>query len=158
MNLVAAKMFLKRAADVNTRIGLGVGVFVRNEKGQVLLEKRSDCGLWGLPGGRIEAGESILEAALREVAEETGLSIQILRLIGVYSEPADRIVTYPDNGDVVHKIDVIVEAKAVSGEICLSCESEDLHYFDATNLPAEICPPARKPIQDYLAGIDGIIS
>lgn len=158
MNLVAKKMFRKQAADLNTRIGLAVGVFVRNEKGQILLEKRSDCGLWGLPGGRIEAGESIREAAVREVAEETGLSIQILRLIGVYSEPTDRIVTYPDNGDVVHKIDVIVEAKAASGEICLSRESEDLHFFDVGNLPTGICPPARKPIRDYLAGIDGIIS
>ena len=65
MNLVAEKMFLKRAADVNTRTGLGVGVFVRNEKGQVLLEKRSDCGLWGLPGGRVESWESIRDATVR---------------------------------------------------------------------------------------------
>ena len=158
MNLVAEKMFLKRAADVNTRIGLGVGVFVRNEKWQVLLEKRSDCGLWGLPGGRVESGESIRDAAVREVADETGLSIKILRLMGVYSEPADRILTYPDNGDVVHKIDVIVEASVISGELRGSLESDDLQFFDLANIPNDICPPAVKPVQDYVNGKVGIIS
>ena len=89
----------------NTSVRAGVGVFVLQEGGTILLEKRSDCGLWGLPGGKIEPGESIRQAAEREVLEETGLLIQITRLIGVYSDPAGRIVTFPDDGDSVHLVD-----------------------------------------------------
>ncbi len=157
MNAAAEKMFAKRTADAQTRIGLGVGVMVRNERGQLLLEKRSDCGLWGLPGGRVEPGESITQAAVREVWEETGLTIQVTRLLGVYSEPSDRILTYPDNGDVVHKIDVILEAKVLSGEIVLSSESESMVFFDCVAVPAGICPPAKQPIEDYLNGLSSVL-
>ncbi len=150
-------MYAKHAADANTRIRLSVGVFVRNSSGQILLEKRNDNGMWGLPGGNLEPGESIADAAVREVREETGLTIRLTRLIGVYSEPEDRIVTYPDNGDVVHRIDVIVEAMIVSGELTASSESEALQFFELSDLPKEICPPARAPVADYLHGLTGMI-
>ncbi|MBX3326790.1 MAG: NUDIX domain-containing protein [Nitrospira sp.] len=52
------------------------------------------------------AGESLVEAAVAEVREETGLTVEVTHLIGVYSSPQGRIVTYPDNGDVVQLIDV----------------------------------------------------
>lgn len=96
-----------RTADANTQVRVGVGVIVRSDSGRILLEKRSDCGWWGLPGGRIEPGESVEQAAIRKVKEETGLDVEIIRLLGVYSEPAERIVTYPDN--VVHLIDILLE-------------------------------------------------
>jgi ADP-ribose pyrophosphatase YjhB (NUDIX family) len=145
-------MFGKTAPDAKTRLGLGVGVFVVNAAGEVLLEKRSDCGMWGLLGGRVEVGESIADAACREVFEETGLKVAILRLLGVYSEPRDRIVTYPDNGDVVHKVDVIVEAAIESGTLMKSGESEELRFFSRAAFPVEICPPARRVVEDYLEG------
>jgi ADP-ribose pyrophosphatase YjhB (NUDIX family) len=152
MNPIAERMFSKKAADANTRIGLGVGVFVLDHAGRLLLEKRSDCGLWGLLGGRVEVGESVAETAVREVFEETALKVQITRLVGVYSEPLERIITYPDNGDVVHKVDVILEATIISGTLTRSSESEELRFFEPSKVPAEVCPPARRPIQDYLNG------
>jgi len=158
MNPIAELMFSKKAADANTRIGLGTGVFVLDAQGRILLEKRSDCGLWGLLGGRVEPGESVAEAARREVFEETGLTVEITRLIGVYSEPANRIITYPDNGDVVHKVDVILEARIVSGTLTRSSESEELRFFEKADVPLEVCPPARKPIDDYRNGLVGIIA
>lgn len=157
MNPIAEKMFAARPVDENTQIRLGVGVFLLDSKRRVLLEKRSDCGLWGLPGGAIEPGESVHEAAGREVQEETGFEIKVTRLIGVYSEPADRIVTFLDNGDVVHRIDIIVEAEIVSGQLALSHESEELRFFDRTEFPGEICPPAIRPIEDYLHSASGVI-
>jgi ADP-ribose pyrophosphatase YjhB (NUDIX family) len=158
MNSIAERMFSKRQADANTRIGLGTGVIVLDDEGRILLEKRSDCGLWGLLGGRVEVGESVADGAVREVFEETALRIKITRLLGVYSEPANRIVTYQDNGDVVHKIDVVFEARIISGQLTRSSESEELRFFERSQLPREICPPARKPIQDYLDGLASVIA
>lgn len=157
MNPIAEKMFAARPVDEKTKIRLGVGVFLLDANRKVLLEKRSDCSLWGLPGGGFDPGESVQEAASREVQEETGFGIRVTRLIGVYSEPADRIVTFLDNGDVVHRIDVIIEAEIVSGRLALSHESEELRFFDRTEFPSEICPPAVKPIADYLHGASGVI-
>lgn len=80
-------IFLTGLDEAPSSIKLGVAVLIRDHHGKVLLEKRSDCGLWGLPGGRIEPGESIEMAACRKILEETGLVIKIENLIGIYSEP-----------------------------------------------------------------------
>jgi 8-oxo-dGTP pyrophosphatase MutT (NUDIX family) len=53
-NPIAQKMYSEKVADANTHLRVGVGVVVRDQRGWILLEKRNDCGLWGLPGGRIE--------------------------------------------------------------------------------------------------------
>jgi mutator protein MutT len=148
-------MYAPRQADANTLVRVGVGVIVQNAAGQILLEKRSDCGLWGLPGGRIEPGESVAQTVVREVQEETGLIVEITRLLGVYSEAAERIVTFSDN--VVHLVDIVLEAYPISGELRCSHESEQLRFFDPTALPAEIVPPARAPLRDFVWGGVGVI-
>lgn len=66
---------------------LGVCVVVINDAGQIVLTKRADLPVWGLPGGAIEAGETLVETGIREVLEETGLGIEITRLVGLYSRP-----------------------------------------------------------------------
>ncbi len=157
MNRIARMMYAKKRAGANTRVRVGVAVIVRDSRGWILLEKRSDCGLWGLPGGRIEPGESVEQAAVRETREETGLSVEIARLVGVYSEPADRIVTFLDNGDVVHLVDILVEAAIVSGELSCSRESEELRFFGPAALPNDLAPPARAPLQDVVKGLSGSI-
>lgn len=150
-------MYGNKAADAQTRVKLGVGVFVVDRLGRILLEKRSDSGMWGLPGGAIDPGESIHQAALREVKEETGLEVRTIRLIGVYSEPSQRIVVYPDNGDVRHLVDITLEAEIISGELTISPESLELRFFPLDALPSEIVPPAVQPIKDYTQGLTGVI-
>ena len=157
MNPVAEKMYAKRLADVNTVVKVGVGVVIRDQSGRILFEKRRDCGVWGLPGGRVEPGESVMEAAEREIKEETGLCIHVTGLIGVYSDPHERIVTYPDNGDVAHLVDVVLDARIASGTLTCSEESEELRFFDPAALPSEVVPPTRRPLPDAAAGLVGII-
>lgn len=152
MNQIVQQMYARKVADADTRVRVGVGIVVRDENGRVLLERRSDCGWWGLPGGRIEPGESAIEAAVREMKEETSLTIRVTRLLGVYSEPSERIVTYLDNGDVVQLVDIVLEATVVSGMLTCSSESLDLQFFQLEHLPSEIVPPARVPLEDVAAG------
>jgi len=139
------------------RVRVGVGVVVQGAGETVLLEKRRDCGWWGLPGGKVEPGESLRDAAVREVLEETGLTVEITHLIGVYSDPHGRIVTYPDNGDVVQLVDVVVGARVLSGRIICSHESEEVRFFIRTQLPEQIVPPARQPLADALEGRYGVL-
>jgi 8-oxo-dGTP pyrophosphatase MutT (NUDIX family) len=157
LNPIAARMYSKKRADENTKVRVGVGVVITNAEGWILLEKRSDCALWGFPGGRIEAGESIREAAVREVFEETGLTVRITRLLGAYSEPSERIVTFLDNGEVVQLVDLMVEATILSGELTCSSESLELRFFDPAHLPPDMVPPALSPLNDYLAGFIGVL-
>jgi 8-oxo-dGTP pyrophosphatase MutT (NUDIX family) len=118
-------MYSNKVIDSHiTHVKVGVGVTILDDRGRILLEKRSDNGTWGLPGGGIEPGESVYETALREVKEETGLDIEITGLVGVYSEPCTgRIVTYPDNGDVRHLVDIVLMAKMITSEMTISSES-----------------------------------
>lgn len=64
---------------------------------KVLLTRRADNGQWVLPGGGLELGESLAEACAREVLEETGLTVRVVRLLGVYSNP-DMLLTYASGG------------------------------------------------------------
>ena len=148
---------IRNRVDANTRVRVGVGLVIRNMNGNILLERRSDNSLWGLPGGRVEPGESLLQTALREAEEETGLTIAVTRLLGVYSGPEDHIVIYPDA--VVQLVDILLEASIVSGDLICSSESIELRFFQLGRFPseAEIAPPARLPLRDVVAGDCGMI-
>ena len=153
-------MYANQVIDPHiTHVKVGVGVIVVDDSGRILLEKRSDNGMWGLPGGGMEPGESIYETALREVKEETGLEIETIGLVGVYSEPWEgRIVTYPDNGDVRQLVDIVLIAQMISGEMAISNESLDLRFFNPDSFPSELAPPAKKPLRDFVAGERCMIS
>ena len=77
-------------------VQFGCSAFVPNESGaKVLLTRRTDNGRWCLPGGRMDPGESAAETCVREVLEETGLQVEVVRLIGLYSSP-NVIIAYAD--------------------------------------------------------------
>jgi 8-oxo-dGTP pyrophosphatase MutT (NUDIX family) len=115
----------------------GTAACIRDEQGRVLLQKRSDCGLWGFPGGGQNLGESATQAMVREVREETGLQVEPVRLIGAYGDPTfGRAYA---NGDYVQPIVAFFEAKTVSGELRAdSPETLDLAYFSPGELPPMI--------------------
>ena len=108
------------------RLGCSAVIFTDGRE-KVLLTRRTDNGQWCLPGGGMEPGESAAEACLREVWEETGLRVRVLRLIGVYSNP-NQLVVYPD-GNKVHIVALSFEAEVTGGELGLSNETTDFGYY-----------------------------
>jgi 8-oxo-dGTP pyrophosphatase MutT (NUDIX family) len=109
------------------KLRLGCSAAIFDGQGRILLTRRADNGQWCLPGGGMEAGESAAEACEREVWEETGLSVRVKRLVGVYSHP-DQLAVYPD-GNKAHIVVLHFEAEAVGGKLGLSEETTDFGYF-----------------------------
>jgi 8-oxo-dGTP pyrophosphatase MutT (NUDIX family) len=158
MNPRAQKMFAHRTAVPGTQVKTGVSVIVCGDDGRILLEQRSDCGMWGLLGGAVDPGESVTETAVREVREESGFDVQITGFVGVYSEPADRIIVYPD-GAIRQLVDIVLEARITGGSLRISHESERLDFFALDQLPneEETIPPTRQPLADFKAGVRAVV-
>lgn len=133
------------------RIRLGCSAIIFDEGGRVLLTRRTDNGLWCLPGGGMDAGESAAEACVREVVEETGLQVRVKRLVGVYSDP-DQLVVYPD-GTKVHIVALSFEAEVIGGEMRISSETTDIGYFTLAEMGSMpmVMPHVRR-VEDALAG------
>jgi ADP-ribose pyrophosphatase YjhB (NUDIX family) len=121
-------------------------VILEPRKG-LLLQQRSDGGQWGLPGGSVEIGESVAEATVREVREETGLEVAIRRLVGVYSDPGLQVVRYPD-GNVWHYVNLCFECVVRGGELTTCEETLALGFFPVRRLPATLLPNHRVRIRD----------
>ena len=120
-----------------THLRPSVAAIVTNGDGRILLQRRSDNGLWGLPGGSVEIGESVSAAIVREVREETGLTVGVERLVGVYSEPARQVVRYAD-GNVVHYISTLFACRILDGNLATCDETLDLQFFDPARLPEDM--------------------
>jgi ADP-ribose pyrophosphatase YjhB (NUDIX family) len=140
-------------ADDPQEIRLSVSAVVwrdarRGDGGELLLMRRSDNGHWGLPGGYVEVGESVVEATAREVLEETGVRVQVGRLIGVYSDPRRQVVAYPD-GCRVQAVNLCFEAAAVgTGEATTPEETLATGYFSCEGLPEPFVPIHSIRVQD----------
>ena len=131
---------------------LAVNSVVFNEKQQVLLAKRTDNGLWCIPGGHVDLGETLEQACLRELFEETGLKGKVVRLVGIYSDPENSL--HIKQGPEWHTVRVSFLCQVVGGTITSSPETSDIRYFDLDQLPALITDHARR-IQDALADLPG---
>ncbi len=107
-------------------------VFVSDGSGKVLLVKRVDNGLWALPGGVIEFGESASMAAIREVKEETGIDVEVTGLVGIYSDPRS-LIAY-DDGEVRQQFTICFRADVVGGELSGSDESTEVRWVDQAEL------------------------
>jgi 8-oxo-dGTP pyrophosphatase MutT (NUDIX family) len=82
-----------------------------------------------------------MASALREVAEETGLQVEITGFLGLFSDPRRRTVRYPDNGDLRQLVDAALLASSIQGNLTTSSESLDLRWFSPDELPLNTVPP-----------------
>ena len=103
---------------------LMVDVVIPAEEGVVLIRRGSDPfeGQWALPGGFVEVGETVEAAAVREAAEETGLGVELARLVGVYSEP--------DRDPRGHNVSVAFLARVLSGELSAASDAAEVFVLD----------------------------
>lgn len=126
----------------------GTVVIILNEQNEVLLQKRYD-GYWGLPGGLMDLGESFEEVAKREVLEETGLVVENLKLLNVFSG-SEYYLKVP-NGDELYSVTAVYYTKDVRGDMKIDySESEKMQYFSMNNLPNELTDEYRGFIEQYI--------
>lgn len=107
---------------------------VRDREGRVLLIHKTDNDMWALPGGGHEIGESISDAVVREVKEETGYDVEVDRLTGTYSNPG-HLMAYED-GEVRQQFSIAFTARLVGGEARLSSESKRVEWIRPDDIAA----------------------
>ena len=149
-------MDLRRKIGHEVIMTVGCGVLIENEKGQLLLQKRSDTGQWCVPGGAMEVGETYEEAAKREIREEVGIEVSELSLYGLYSG-TERLIHYP-NDDEVYSLSVIFHTKSYTGSIS-DTDSEVLEhkFFSRENIPDNLFIPDARPIFDWASGHERVL-
>jgi ADP-ribose pyrophosphatase YjhB (NUDIX family) len=110
-----------------------VNVVVTNKDGDVLLIQRSDNGNWAIPGGAIDLGESLTQAAVRETREESGITCEITGIVGIYTDP-QHVILYTSNGEARQEFSIVLTAQAVSGEPAPSDESSQVRWVSRDEL------------------------
>ncbi|WP_436523380.1 NUDIX hydrolase [Actinoplanes sp. HUAS TT8] len=108
--------------------------FVQDGEGRVLLIRRTDNTLWALPGGAQDFGEYIAQTAVRETAEEAGITIEVVDVVGIYTNP-HHLVEY-SNGEVRQQFSICFRAEYVAGEPTTSSESSEVRWVAAEELDA----------------------
>ena len=130
-----------------TLLTFGCGAIIEDDTEKILLQRRMDGGVWGIPGGLIEIGETLEESVKREVYEETNLSISGLELFGLYSGEKG-LTTYP-NGDKVFSIQIIFSVYRYRGVLEKNNESIELTFFSRDELPINLNPHQAPFIIDW---------
>lgn len=105
---------------------VAVAAVVQNSSGNVLMIERTDNGLWAIPGGAQDLGETTREAVIREVYEETGINIEVNGIVGIYSDPR-HVIAY-DDGEVRQEFSIVFRAHPTGGTTRPSSESRQVHW------------------------------
>jgi 8-oxo-dGTP pyrophosphatase MutT (NUDIX family) len=126
---------------------VGAAILVLDEQNRLLMMKRSDIQCWGVPGGALEPGEVIEEAARREALEETNLEVSEMSLFGVFSGP-ELYYKYP-NGDEVYNVTVMYLSRDWRGEIRLNNEHTEWRWFSSDEIPEDVSPPIKSILEQF---------
>ena len=117
-----------------TNIVVAVTAFVQDDQGRLLMIRRTDNDLYSIPGGAQDVGETIGYTVIREVKEETGIDVEPVEIIGVYSDPA-HVIAYTD-GEVRQQFSICFRARPTGGELHTSNESSEVRWVSRGDLAA----------------------
>ncbi|MEV4382770.1 NUDIX domain-containing protein [Streptosporangium sp. NPDC049644] len=127
------------------------GTVTVDEAGRILLQRRRDTGQWALPMGKMEIGETPSQCAVRETEEETGVIVEPVSMLGIYSDPG-HIVAYTD-GEVRQEYEVMLIARPAGGRPKANDEASDVRWVAPEDLPSlDIHPTQWRQLNDYLNG------
>ena len=129
-------------APTANSIVVAVTAFVQDDAGRVLLIRRSDNDLWALPGGGQDFGEYIAETVVRETKEESGIDVEVIGLIGVYTNP-NHVVEYSD-GEVRQQFSLCFRARPTAGTPAVSDESTAVRWVPRTELDSLVIHPSMR--------------
>jgi 8-oxo-dGTP pyrophosphatase MutT (NUDIX family) len=132
-------------------------VVVVDDGGRVLLQRRTDNGMWALPGGKMELGESLAGCGIRETLEETGITVEITGIVGTYTNPG-HVFAY-DDGEVRQEFSICLLGRPVGGELRVSDESHEVAWFtpaETDGLP--MVASIRKRLADWRRGQGPVVA
>jgi ADP-ribose pyrophosphatase YjhB (NUDIX family) len=119
-------------APMANSIAVAVSAFIQDDEGRILMIRRSDNDLYSIPGGQVEPGETLTQAAVREVKEETGIDIEVTGLIGLYSNP-NHVIAYSD-GEVRQEFSICFRSATKGGTLQSSDESKEVLWINTKNI------------------------
>lgn len=120
-----------------------VAATIPEDDGRILLTRRSidpGRGLWTFPGGFVDFGETVTDAAIRETLEETGLSVELTGLLNVFTYPGAPII-------------IVYQARATSGTITCCDENDAVEWVPLGEIPWErlAFPSTREALREWVA-------
>jgi 8-oxo-dGTP pyrophosphatase MutT (NUDIX family) len=126
-------------------------VVVTDDAGRILMIHRSDNDNWAVPGGAMDLGESIVDCAVRETKEETGIDCEVTGLVGIYTDPK-HVILYTSDGEVRQEFSIVFTAKAVGGTPTPSSESRQVEWVERERLEdLQMDRSMRMRLEHYLA-------
>ena len=132
------------------RLVPSVNVVVVNDAGDILMIRRTDNDNWAVPGGAIDLGESVAQAAVRETREESGVECEITGIVGIYSDPK-HVLLYTSNGEVRQEFSIVLTAQPLSGQPTPSSESSEVRWVPVSEvLDYTMDRSMRIRVNDYL--------
>jgi len=132
-----------------------VNVVVVNDAGDILMIHRTDNDNWAVPGGAIDLGESLPQAAIRETLEETGIRCEITGLVGTYTDPR-HVILYTSNGEARQEFSIVLCGRPISGEPTPSDESREVRWVPRDQVESLTMDRSmRLRLGHYLAGAAG---
>ncbi|MDO5131617.1 MAG: NUDIX domain-containing protein [Eubacteriales bacterium] len=149
MRTVRTDFYYRKDAPAANSIRPAAAVAILNSKRELLMLHRRDNKKWTMPGGTLEFGESMTECALREVKEESGLNVEIIDIIGTYTDPNIRIA-YSD-GEVRQEFTIMYYGEALNYDVSLDDESSQFQWVpldDLAKLP--LADSQKRRIEDVL--------
>ncbi|GAA1703004.1 NUDIX domain-containing protein [Nonomuraea bangladeshensis] len=126
------------------------GTVTVDDAGRILMQRRRDTGQWALPMGKMEIGETPSQCAVRETEEETGVRVEPVGILGIYSDPG-HVVAYSD-GEIRQEYEVMLIARPVGGRPEANDEASDVRWVEPGELRTlDIHPTQWRQLNDYLA-------